>query len=389
MPWETATPKGQVASGIAAGRLSDDQCAKNFSDLHPPYAAHGAAVAADRSDFCHDAPCVGACPTNIDIPLFLRQIQTGQPSRAARTIFEQNIRGGMCARVSPTETPREEICVREVAEGRPVEIGRLQRHAIDRLMASGGHPFQRAAATGKSVAVAGAGPAGLACAHRLAMLGHGVVIFEAREKPGGLNEFGIAAYGSTHDFAGAEIDWLLRIGGITIETGRALGQGITLAGLQEVHDAVSLSIGLAGVNALRTDGVDKDGVRDALDFVAERRSDQAARGAQCGGDRRRHDRGGCGGAIPAAEGAKRHHSLSPGIGCHRGQPVRTGTGDFERRADPDQCATRCHSRQWRGARDRTGIYRQPGRRSETDRRDPASACRSGVQGDRPEAGKHA
>ncbi|MHA6262403.1 NAD(P)-dependent oxidoreductase [Arenibacterium sp. CAU 1754] len=263
--------KGQMASGVVAGRLPADQIADNFSDLHPPYAPHEAAVAADRCYFCYDAPCVTACPTSIDIPLFIRQIQTGHPEGAAKTIFDQNILGGMCARVCPTETLCEEACVRETAEGKPVEIGRLQRFATDTLMSKGGHPYQRAASTGKSVAVVGAGPAGLACAHRLAMLGHEAKVYETRAKSGGLNEFGIAAYKTTDGFAGAEVDWLLKIGGITIQTGKALGGDLTLAGLRDAHDAVFLSIGLGGVNALRADGADKTGVRDAVDFIAELR----------------------------------------------------------------------------------------------------------------------
>lgn len=182
-----------------------------------------------------------------------------------------NILGGMCARVCPTETLCEEACVREAAEGKPVEIGRLQRYATDTLMARGVHPFTRAAPSGKRVAVVGAGPAGLACAHRLALLGHDVVIHEARPKAGGLNEFGIAAYKATGGFAGTEVDWLLQIGGITVEQGSALGQGLTLDALRAGYDAVFLSIGLAGVNALRAAGEDKDGVRDAVDFIAELR----------------------------------------------------------------------------------------------------------------------
>ncbi|MDK3073011.1 NAD(P)-dependent oxidoreductase [Sedimentitalea sp. JM2-8] len=263
--------KGQMESGIVAGRLPAETIERNFGDLHPPLAPHEAAVAADRCYFCYDAPCVTACPTTIDIPLFIRQIQTGHPEGAARTILEQNILGGMCARVCPTETLCEEACVREAAEGRPVEIGRLQRYATDSAMAADVHPFSRAAPTGRTIAVVGAGPAGLSCAHRLAMLGHDVVIHESRGKPGGLNEFGIAAYKSTQNFAEAEVDWLLRIGGITIETGSALGEGITLDGLQDSYDAVFLSIGLAGVNALKAPGADKNGVRDAVDFVADLR----------------------------------------------------------------------------------------------------------------------
>ncbi|MBY6083923.1 NAD(P)-dependent oxidoreductase [Ruegeria arenilitoris] len=261
--------QGQMAPGIVAGRLSSDELTSNFTDLHPPLAPHEAAVAADRCYFCYDAPCVTACPTDIDIPLFIRQIQAGQPESAAKTILDQNILGGMCARVCPTETLCEEACVRETAEGKPVEIGRLQRYATDTLMQAGVHPFTRAAPTGKTVAVIGAGPAGLACAHRLAMLGHDVVIHEAKPKPGGLNEYGIAAYKVTNDFAQAEVDWLLKIGGIAIETGSVLGDTISLDGLLEAYDAVFLSIGLAGVNALRAQGSDKDGVRNAVDFIAD------------------------------------------------------------------------------------------------------------------------
>ncbi|TDE40760.1 NAD(P)-dependent oxidoreductase [Antarcticimicrobium sediminis] len=263
--------QGHQASGIVAGRLSEDEIASNFSDLHSAYAPHEAAVAADRCYFCYDAPCVTACPTDIDIPLFIRQIQVGQPEGAAQTILSQNILGGMCARVCPTETLCEEACVREAAEGKPVEIGRLQRYATDTLMARGTHPFTRADATGKRVAVVGAGPAGLSCAHRLAMLGHDVSLFETKGKPGGLNEFGIAAYKSTDDFAAREVDWLLKIGGITVETGKALGSGLSLDALKADYDAVFLSIGLAGVNALRAAGEDLSGVRDAVDFIEDLR----------------------------------------------------------------------------------------------------------------------
>jgi glutamate synthase (NADPH/NADH) small chain len=257
--------------GIVPGRLSKAEIVANFGDLHAPLARHEAAVAADRCYFCHDAPCVTACPTSIDIPMFIRQIQTDTPESAARTIFEQNILGGMCARVCPTETLCEEACVRETAEGKPVEIGRLQRYATDTLMAQQGHPFVRAAATGKKIAVVGAGPAGLACAHRLAMLGHEVTLFEAKTKLGGLNEFGIAAYKTTNNFAAREVEWLMGIGGITLQPGKALGNGLDLKGLTSDHDAVFLGIGLGGVNALRADGADMDGVRDAVDFIAELR----------------------------------------------------------------------------------------------------------------------
>ncbi|WP_276720182.1 NAD(P)-dependent oxidoreductase [Pseudooceanicola nitratireducens] len=257
--------------GIAAGRIAPGKLAENFSDLHPPLDWHEARVQADRCYFCHDAPCMVACPTSIDIPLFIRQIATDTPEAAAKTIFDQNILGGMCARVCPTETLCEEACVREAAEGKPVRIGELQRYATDRLMAKDVHPYTRAAATGKRVAVVGAGPAGLSCAHRLAMKGHDVMVYDARPKPGGLNEYGIAAYKSTDDFAQAEVDWLLKIGGITIETGKKLGEGLSLEALKADYDAVFLAIGLGGVNALSAEGNDRAGVEDAISFIADLR----------------------------------------------------------------------------------------------------------------------
>lgn len=260
-----------LTPGIAAGRLSSEVLDRNFADLHPPLDRHEALVAADRCYFCHDAPCVTACPTTIDIPLFVRQIATGTPEAAARTIFDQNILGGMCARVCPTETLCEEACVREVAEGRPVEIGRLQRFATDTMMARDSHPYGRAEKTGKQIAVVGAGPAGLACAHRLAMHGHEVVVFDLRPKPGGLNEYGVASYKTVDGFAQAEVEWLIGIGGIKIRHGMRLSDGLDLDELIKNHDAVFLGIGLAGVNALRVEGMDLQGVDDAVEFIADLR----------------------------------------------------------------------------------------------------------------------
>ncbi|RWN00685.1 MAG: NAD(P)-dependent oxidoreductase [Mesorhizobium sp.] len=262
---------GHFIEGIAGGRLSAEQYADNFSDLHPPLDHHEALVEADRCYFCYDAPCMNACPTSIDIPLFIRQIATGNPLGSAKTIFDQNILGGMCARVCPTETLCEEVCVREVAEGKPVQIGRLQRYATDVAMDEGKQFYKRAEPTGKTVAVVGAGPAGLAAAHRLARHGHDVTILEARPKAGGLNEYGIAAYKSVDDFAQAEVDYVTEIGGIDIQNGKALGRDFQLSDLIRNYDAVFLGLGLGGVNALRAEGEDTDGVANAVEFIAELR----------------------------------------------------------------------------------------------------------------------
>lgn len=258
----------RLETGIHAGRLSPAEYDANFSDLHPRLDKHEALVASDRCYFCYDAPCMTACPTSIDIPLFIRQISTGNPLGSAKTIFDQNILGGMCARVCPTEELCEQACVRNTAEEKPVEIGRLQRYATDTAMNAGRQFYDRAAATGKKIAVVGAGPAGLAAAHRLAVKGHDVVIYDAKPKSGGLNEYGIATYKSVDDFAQKEVDYVLSIGGIEVKNGQLLGRDFSLSDLQQQYDAVFLGLGLAGVNALKVDGEGLPGVEDAVDFIA-------------------------------------------------------------------------------------------------------------------------
>ena len=177
--------------------------------------------------------------------------------------------GGMCARVCPTEVLCEGVCVRVDDDHKPVEIGALQRYATDWVYRDDARLFERAGPTGRRIAVVGAGPAGLACAHALARLGHEITVFEARPKPGGLNEYGIAAY-KVPGFPQREVEWLLSIGGIAVRHDMALGREVTLSRLRAEHDAVFLGVGLAGVNALGVDGEDFPGVRNAVEFIAER-----------------------------------------------------------------------------------------------------------------------
>ncbi|MBP2230879.1 glutamate synthase (NADPH/NADH) small chain [Azospirillum agricola] len=245
-----------------------DRPASPYADLTPPLTAVQALAEANRCLFCYDAACVRACPTGIDIPAFIRSIATGNLKGAARTILSENIMGGTCGRVCPTETLCEQACVRNTAEERPVAIGRLQRHATDRLLATAAaHPFARADSTGKRVAVVGAGPAGLSCAHRLAMMGHAVTVFEAKPKAGGLNEYGLAPYKMADDFAQREVAFILGIGGITVEHGRRLGADLSLEELCAGHDAVFLGVGLGGNNRLNIPGEERAGVEDATAFI--------------------------------------------------------------------------------------------------------------------------
>src|SRR5476649_162092 len=226
---------------------SNTALAEHFTDLAPALTARQAAIESSRCLYCYDAPCTRICPSEIDVASFIRNIHDENINGAAAGILKQNILGGSCARVCPTEILCEDACVRNHdAEGQPVKIGLLQRYAIDNMTIQG-HPFQRAPSTGKKIAVVGAGPAGLSCAHRLAMLGNDVVVFEAKEKSGGLNEYGIAKYKLTDDFAQKEVDFLLGIGGIEIRHGQTLGGNLQLKDLHAQYDAVFLGLGLAAL----------------------------------------------------------------------------------------------------------------------------------------------
>ena len=258
-----------MPTSIHPARLTACQYTANFADAHPPLTPGQALIESERCYYCHDAPCITACPTGIDIPSFIRRISEDNLRGAARAILEANVFGGMCARVCPTEVLCEQACVRNTNEDKPVEIGLLQRHATDAYFAQPGAPlFTRAAATGKRVAVVGSGPAGLSFAHRAGLLGHEVTVFEALPKSGGLNEYGLATYKTVGDFAQQEIDWLLSIGGITIQHSMKLGEHITLAGLNDDFDAVFLGMGLGGVNALGMTAESLAGVGNAVEFIA-------------------------------------------------------------------------------------------------------------------------
>lgn len=311
---------------IAAGRLEQAGYQSAFSDLHPPLNERQAAVEASRCHYCHDAPCVEACPTSIDIPGFIRRIATDNALGAGRTILQANIMGATCARVCPVEELCEQVCVRNAGEHKPVSIALLQRHATDAALAAGGQPYPRAAATGKRVAVVGAGPAGLSCAHRLATRGHEVTVFDAKSKGGGLNEYGLAAYKMPGGIAQAELEFILSLGGITLETGKALGRDISLDGLRNDFDAVFLGLGLGGVNALGVDGEDNDAVLDAVSYIADVRQAEDLSALPVG--RRVVVIGGGNTAIDIAVQVKRLGAEEVTLVYRRG-PEQMGATDFE------------------------------------------------------------
>ena len=259
------------AMNIKSHRLSKKEIDNNFSDIHAPLSAIEALIEADRCYFCYDAPCTKACPSDIDVPGFIQSIRSDNLTGAAEKILSENIFGGMCARDCPTEELCQQACVRNDHEQKPVEIGLLQRYATDSVLNNGVQLFSKKEDTGKSIAVVGAGPAGISCAHRLAVLGHKITVYDAKDKLGGLNEYGIAAYKTPNNFAQQELEYILDIGGITIETGMQLGKQINLESLQENYDAVFLGCGLGSVNKLNLDNENISGVIDAVEYIANLR----------------------------------------------------------------------------------------------------------------------
>jgi len=253
---------------ILNNRLSQQQYAENFSDIHPPFETKDAAlVEANRCLFCYDAPCMKSCPTGIDVPKFIKQIATENIKGSAHTIFVSNIMGAGCSKVCPVEKLCEGACVYNFMEEEPISIAKLQRYSTEKAMAANWQLFKRKESTGKKVAIVGAGPAGLSCAHILSREGIDVTIFEKESKGGGLMTFGIASYKVTPQFCEDEVNYILGIGGIEIKYNQELGKNMPLADLQKDFDAVYLGIGVGLARQLEIPGEDLDGVEDAIKFI--------------------------------------------------------------------------------------------------------------------------
>jgi dihydropyrimidine dehydrogenase (NAD+) subunit PreT len=253
---------------IQNNRLSEEQYAANFKDIHPPFDSKTAAqVEANRCLFCYDAPCTKSCPTGINVPKFIKQIMTDNVKGSAHTIFSSNIMGAGCSRVCPVEKLCEGACVYNLLEEEPIPIARLQRFSTETAMEKRWPLFERKPSTGKKVAVIGAGPAGLSCAHTLSREGIDVTIFEKESKGGGLMTYGIAAYKVTPAFCEDEVNYILSLGGISIRYNQELGKNISIASLQKEFDAVYLGIGVGIARQLDIPGEELEGVVDAIHFI--------------------------------------------------------------------------------------------------------------------------
>jgi len=254
-------------------RLTSEQYEENFSDIHPPFENLTAAlVEANRCIFCYDAPCMKSCPTSIDVPKFIKQIATENIKGSAHTIFSSNIMGGGCSKVCPVEKLCEGACVYNLMEEEPIQIARLQRYSTDKAIKEKWPLFTRKPSNGKRVAIVGAGPAGLSCAHVLSREGVDVTIYEKEAKGGGLMIYGIAAYKVTPEFCEDEVNYILSLGGIEIKYNQELGANISITELQSQYDAVYIGIGVGLARHLEIPGEHLEGVEDAISFIYELRS---------------------------------------------------------------------------------------------------------------------
>jgi len=260
---------------ITNHRLTAEQYEQNFSDIHPPFETHNAAlVDANRCLFCYDAPCTKSCPTSINIPKFIKQITTDNIKGSAHTIFSSNIFGGGCSKVCPVEKLCEGACVYNLMEEEAIPIAKLQRYSTEKAIAQKWQLFERKPSIGKKVAIVGAGPAGLSCAHVLSREGVDVTVYEKESKGGGLMTYGIAAYKVTPAFCEDEVNYITSLGGIDIKYNHALGEQVTLDELCENYDAVYLGFGVGLARQLDIPGEHLEGVVDALQFIYNIRSKQ-------------------------------------------------------------------------------------------------------------------
>jgi glutamate synthase (NADPH/NADH) small chain len=258
---------------IKNNRLTAEQYEQNFSDIHPPFdSRESALVEANRCLFCYDAPCTKSCPTSINIPKFIKQISTDNVKGSAHTIFVSNIMGAGCSRVCPVEKLCEGACVYNLLEEPPIPIARLQRYSTEQAMEKKWKLFERKPSTGKKVAVVGAGPAGLSCAHVLSREGIDVTIYEKESKGGGLMTYGIAAYKVTPRFCEDEVNYITSLGGITIIYNQELGKNITVEELKNNYDAVFLGFGVGVARQLDIQGEELIGVVDAIRFIYDIRA---------------------------------------------------------------------------------------------------------------------
>jgi glutamate synthase (NADPH/NADH) small chain len=239
---------------------------RQFPELHPPFDSQSALAEANRCLFCFDAPCSNACPTHIDVPKFIKKISTGNLRGSALAILDANILGLSCSRVCPVEVLCEGTCVMHRYNAKPIEIGRLQRFAMDRFYSSGARPAPvTAAPRAGQVACIGGGPASLACAAELRRQGYSVTIFDNRALPGGLNTYGVAEYKLRTSDSLREVEFVRSLGVNFRQT--EVGSSVPIEQVESEFDLIFIGVGLGAMEKLGIPGEDLPGVIDALRFI--------------------------------------------------------------------------------------------------------------------------
>ncbi|AST91040.1 MULTISPECIES: NAD(P)-dependent oxidoreductase [Sutcliffiella] len=248
-------------------RISYQDLKRNFHEVKPGLTNREAMEESNRCLYCYDAPCITACPTGIDIPTFIKKIASGNLKGSAKTIMTSNPIGASCARVCPTDELCEGACVLNHST-KPIMIGDLQRYATDWAIRNEQVLFKPGNKNGKTVAIIGGGPAGLSAARELGLLGYDVTIFEAEEKAGGLNTYGIVSFRLPQEISFWEVKQVESVD-VKIRTNTRVGKDVTVDEILENFDAIILAIGMSKVPPLRIDGEVLDGVYDAIEFVKE------------------------------------------------------------------------------------------------------------------------
>lgn len=246
-------------------RISLSNLEKNFQEVERGLTNQEAVEESNRCLYCYDAPCIKACPTGIDIPTFIKKIASGNLLGSAKTIMSSNPVGASCSRVCPTDELCEGACVLNHSTT-PIMIGNLQRYATDWAITNGHALFQPGQSNGRTVAVIGGGPAGLSAARELARLGYDVTIFEAAEKAGGLNTYGIVSFRLPQRISFWEVEQVEKMN-VNIRTNTMVGRDISAEEITENFDYVILAVGMAHVPNLGVEGETLAGVYDAIEFV--------------------------------------------------------------------------------------------------------------------------
>ena len=251
--------------------ISEEEFQKNFQQKKPLMNDTEAYYEGSRCLFCYDAPCMNACPTGIDIPLFIKQIHTGNVTGAAKTIFDANWLGNACGKVCPTGVLCEGACVYNHQDVPVIQIGRLQNYATERVIREGTTLFKAGESNGRKVAIIGAGPAGIACACELRILGYQADIFEAKAKPSGLTVYGIAPYKITNEEALDEVAYLQKQLGFSIQYDTPISNEKELEELESNYDAIFIGVGSGPTRSLGLEGEDKENVVGAVEWIEELR----------------------------------------------------------------------------------------------------------------------